>query len=110
MKNIPDERAFCKQCEDCANLVKLPFGVCPINERMCEALKEIVAAMDETQVIDVEKRSVPQATLSITKGGWKCRYYERAKNPTQLLLPAPDDNPHRERRVKVKLAKPLVMK
>jgi len=110
LEDIAEERAFCKQCEDCANLTKLPFGTCPINERMCEALKDIVSAMDDSQVVDTDKRAVPNVTLSITKGGWKCRYYERAKNPTQLLLPAPEDNPHRERRIKVKLSKPLVIK
>lgn len=106
---VMEERAFCNQCEDCENLVRRPFGTCPYNDRIEEALKEILAVMDETQVVERGKK-VPSVALSITKGGWKCKYYERAKNPEQLLLPAPEDNPHRERRIKMKLKKPLVMK
>jgi len=108
-EDINDDRACCNQCKDCANVVRLPFGVCPFHDAMTEALKSIVAIMDDTQVVD-RKTKLVNVSLSINKGGWKCRYYERAKNPAQLLLPAPGDNPHKERKLKFKLSKPLVMK
>jgi len=110
---FPEDRAICTQCEECANLFRPPFGVCPYNEAMTEAMKHIGVIMDETQAADRKNADgtdkPTKVNLSITKGGWKCKYYEKVKGPELLLLPAPEENIHRVRRLKFELKSPLVI-
>ena len=111
VEEFPEDRAICTQCEECDNLVRMPFGICPYNEAMTEAMKHIGVIMDQTQA-EVTKSGPGnkpiQVNLSITKGGWKCKYYSKATQPAKLLLPAPE-NSHRVKKLNISFKSPLVL-